>query len=81
MTQLNPRQEKVLLLIGKGMNNVEISREFHVAESTISAWVQRIKQKTGLTTREQLKQLAQSNQDSWMDVSQNSSFLTWQEED
>ena len=59
MAQLNPREEKVLLLIGEDMSDLEIAREFHVSERTVADWVQNIKQKTGLQTREQLKQLGQ----------------------
>lgn len=55
---LTPRQEQILLSLGQGKSCAQISRDLHVAESTIAFHKQNILRRLGFSTSEELRRYA-----------------------
>lgn len=51
MTQLTPREQEILVLIGEGLSNSEIAGDLHLAEGTIKVHITAILRKTGARNR------------------------------
>ena len=51
LSQLTPREQEVLELIGRGANNAEVGAALHVAEATVKTHVGRVLMKLGLRDR------------------------------
>ena len=62
--ELTERQRKILQLMGAGMTDARMAWEFGISEQKLTTLVDRIKQKTGLQSRADLRQLGCALNDS-----------------
>ncbi|HEY6542397.1 MAG TPA: LuxR C-terminal-related transcriptional regulator [Ktedonobacteraceae bacterium] len=60
MAELTERERKIVELMGKGMTDTQIAREFAYPEERLHTLIDRIKQKTELQSRLELEQLGRS---------------------
>ncbi len=57
LDQVTPKELKVLLLIGTGMNNDEIAANMHIASSTVKSHIRRLYRKLNINRRSQAIQI------------------------
>ena len=60
ISELNRREKEILLLMSKGLNNREISDKTFIAEQTVRNYVSKIYNKTGISERSKVIQIAKN---------------------